>query len=97
MSSHSLQPSGVEMLLPLLKFTYNFMYSSLRNKIYNVIVSFLCVCQLSAVLVFYMVGMIAGNPLTLTMSMGMVRVSKIQPIPVPKHTLTPNPHGLLNP
>ena len=81
MSSHSLQPSGVKMLLPLLKFMYNFMYSSLRNKIYNVIVSFLCVRQFSAVLVFYMAGMIMGNPLTLTMGTGMVRVGKIQPIP----------------
>ena len=84
------------MLLPLLKFTYNFMYSSLRNKIYNVIVSFLCVRQFSAVLVFYMAGMITGNPLTLTMGTGMVRVGKIQSIPVPKHTITPNPHRLLN-
>ena len=55
-------------------------------------VSFLSVCQLLAVLVFYMAGMIMGNPLTLTMGMGMVRVGKIQPVPIPKHTLTPNLH-----
>ena len=68
------------------------MYSSLRNKFYNVVVSFLCVCQLSAVLVFYMAGMITGNPLTLSVGTGMVRVGKIQPVPIPKHTLTPNLH-----
>jgi hypothetical protein len=42
-------------------------------------------------------GINTGNPLTLATGTGMVRVGKIQPIPLPICTLTCNQHRLGNP